>query len=69
MRLKDARLEFGPYVVIIDEFDDKFVLIVCEKVSGLRVKDMTFPKEIFTKDPSTGMVSLAASRNPVSYPK
>lgn len=65
----DAKLEFGPYVAIVDESDDKFVLIVTDKVSGLRLKDMMLPKEIFTKDPSTGMVSLAASRKPVSYPK
>ena len=65
----DAKLEFGPYVAIVDEFDDKFVLIVTDKISGLRLKDMILPKEIFTKDPSTGMVSLASSRKPISYPK
>lgn len=65
----DAKLEFGPYVAIVDEFDDKFVLIVTDKISGLRLKDMILPKGIFTNDPLTGMVSLTTSRNPVSHPK
>ena len=57
----DAKLEFGPYVAIVDEFDDKFVLIVTDKIDGLRLKDMILPKEIFRKDPSTGMISLRVS--------
>lgn len=65
----DAKLEFGPYIAIVDESDDKFVLIVTDKIDGFRLKDMILPKEIFTKDPSTGMVFLTVSGKPVSYPK
>ena len=57
----DAKLEFGPYAVIVDESDDKFVLIVTDKTDGFRLKDMILPKEIFRKDPSTGMISLRIS--------
>lgn len=40
----DAKLEFGPYVAIVDEFNDEFVLIITDKASGLRLKDMILPK-------------------------